>query len=650
MLQFSRTASVPITARAEYWLSLWDEKLRFFRWHPRGLEYFDTSLATEILVDELELRKLRSYGIRELLRDRLQDFAKRHPSIRNTGLAGRFRELANALSRGASLELACRAREASSEVTADAFSERLLSDLATILDNDHVLKKRDVIDLECITTDILVRLLRRGFGLRRLVRLPERLFSSYVERDDGSLIVHFPLRAISAEPVVNSAGYIGVSDAARGKEILGTVSQADRIKAIMYFLRVEPSHKTYIFGVDGIRGKEAFTVGDVRFYSPVADPVLTGGSSPDDELINRRPERNPLNAITTVAVVDEMEGEAIARVKVEQALDIIRSQAASSVPLTVRLHRRILTNPDFGIHAYHESASDDDPDWTLSANKFAAEIQSGSSTSHELFAKLRSDSPAPPLVRQLIVACHWYRKAHDSPRLADRLLFYWVTLEKLFARSVSSDPIVAGTDSTHAAITAVVPTIICYVHAESLPELVHAYVANLWISGTMRSGIFPFLEGPEAARFVGHDVVVTWRSFSEWLTALANDTPESRLREYVLSMATVIADATAAETYLRDVGRTTVAEIKMIYWLRNRLVHDAEFEHPVLEYYTYALAAICALMLRLVLDPTDWDGMASPLEILMAKHLKGTNLLGELNGRFSNLLTAFASSAVVAKA
>jgi hypothetical protein len=641
MLSIIPLSGIPINERTTYWLDLCDEKLRFRNVDPRGLDYRqDVVLALEILIEEAGERGLRSYGMREILKRWLHTLTKTHPIIRGTTAALALRDIANDLNGNPSLVLLAKARDAINEVTSNVFVANLFERLYAMLDREEPFSEADLADLNVLTADIVSRFLRAGYGVRGIFQLLINVFSSF-QLTNGIANTRFPFGylKIDASQFADANGEVdGAKLQSEVTRRLEGLSIRDRIDALHYYLTIPPENKQYIFGIEGLHGTSEFRIGKVRFYSPVTSPIIAQDAH-KMELIKQDPDRFPINATVTVKSVDEEQGRAQARSEVESALDYVRSVKSSPVPLSIRSDRQIIVNPRFGLFGYVESRRDA-PEViglaTIDTGTVSQNITSG-----PLADALSASQNHLEMTHQLELAMRWYRKGQDAMRPEDRFLFHWLCLEKLFSRSPGSLEALGNVQKVHERIAHMFPYVLLTIYAGTLSRNVLSYMWTLSIGAIYTGAPLRLTSDNVLSFFTDDGKSLTEEQLLAKLSSMAAQIPSKCWSDAVNRIAVCFQDSQVAYAYLSHLLDEWEEEIRIIYWLRNRLVHGANFEFSTLDYFEHLLNTAAFTLLRLVLNPKNRPSDAQrPLDTLVATYVNGRRMMNDLAQGVSSLPNA----------
>jgi hypothetical protein len=626
-LDFHAIAQIPTNARTTYWLDIWDEQLRLYLYHPQGFQFWDIRVTLDILIADSARRHYQSEGIRKVLIDGLQLAMTCHPilkkGIRRNSLAllkTDFEKRENVLARRRAMLIA-------SDIDSESYSSALTNELVTILVKDAPLSSQGEKDLSILTSDIIARLFRVGFSQQAIFDIPRRIFSTIMGEGE-SATTNFPKQYLQFPHVTGDMRtWIPLTPIERAA--LALLNLSDRVAVLARYMHATPRTITCIFGIEGLYGRKQASIGPVTFYCPVVERFLPGGS--DTEIMGQDPNLNPINAKVDILALDEMAARDKAHALVEHALNIMNLGARRPVPMTIRNIRAISKDPmGLGLYSYTERVAQTADTLDVRSNPILS-LHSSVDSMHVPEELISGDFPSQGLVHEISTSLHWLRRAEEATRPEDSLLFHWLAFEKLFDDQRLGEPVLASTRGVFETIEVLYPVLDAYIYAHQCNQMIANYIHAFWDGGMSRN--FPPRFGPNALHLLLNDLrSQTPEEIVAQLRGIDMQANEGRFATQVRKQLSIIDDAKESRKFLNEMQERSAREIRIIYWLRNRLVHGGDFRFPALPYYTSVLAAATRWLLTIVADTRNWHGQPQhPIDILTLIYIEARSMLCDLS-------------------
>lgn len=636
MIGLQQIAQTQLNGRTEYWIDMFDERIRLYLWHPLGFEFWDLRVALDILIEDSAKNYPQSNRIKKAVSESISSTINRHPLYKFGNRRSELFLLRGELERNEAPLAHDRARNILRDIDSEGYSDELIQAISNTIENNEALTERIKSDLLELATDSVGRLFRAGFGRYSIADAIRRIFCVVIGNAPGQT-THFPRRYVTDD---NKIGTRSSWEALTEEEVasLGNLSLRDRIGALKHFMHPVPKQITCIFGIDGLSGYVTTKLGPVSFYSPALERRLSGNS--DAELMGKSPELKPVNASITVSAVDDDDAKEQAHALVNQILDLANIGTVPNAAMKISKTRVFLVDPtSLALYGYSEviiPKADNLHFTTKSIEAIVSQVEDLHAP-----ADLLSGKHTSGMAHEIATSLHWLRRADEASTPEDRLLFYWIAFEKLFfdpRRSVAGE---ANGERTFDSIDKMYPIIDSFLLANMFDDLIAGYVRSFWDSG-MTVGWAPRFDQHGFATLIGSED----RSSSKVTVKKVRDAfstiKPSRFRDNLSVLFELIDDGAAASKELSHAIHRSKREVHIIYWLRNRLVHGGEFAFPAIRYYTAVLELATRRLLRIISDTRNWGDTAEhPVDVLRSLYLRGTSLvrgLADGNGTVAQIL------------
>jgi hypothetical protein len=430
------------------------------------------------------------------------------------------------------------------------YSNKLVRSLGDLLHPETPFTQHQLSDLFELTKDAIARLLRLGFSQRSVMEIPTRLFSKATEVE-GQALTMFPKHYLRTEGGVGDRRiWIPMSPAERAA--LDALTQQQRIAVLADYMHADPTIYKCIFSVDGLSGGTSETIGGIVLYSPATESRLPSGPQ-EPELFGQDPAVNPVNAYVEIAALDVEQAQEKGSAAVEAALDAINLATPPPPTPTIRPGRWIFIDPNspayFGF-TEPPAPSPSNLHYTTKSTSAIAARFAGLQAPPELGS---GSIPEHGLVHEITTSLRWLRRAEESTRPEDRLLFNWVAFEKLFVRHRNEND---DSHSVYETIIDLYPLIDMYAYALQLADWPAIYADSMW-SGAMARGHTLRLPAELIQLIYRIDDPVSAAGFLENLRPTLGLVENQRFREHLNEYIAWIDDPKAAHAILESLLNRT---------------------------------------------------------------------------------------------
>ncbi|MEY2490146.1 MAG: hypothetical protein QOC70_2088 [Verrucomicrobiota bacterium] len=332
---------------------------------------------------------------------------------------------------------------------------------------------------------------------------------------------------------------------------------------------------------------------------------------------------SPVNVAVALPFRDSVAASEQAADMAEELFDWMQPHWTSSKPVEIDRRNYIVTDDQkriiaeqHGASRYNEFFISQD---ALDVDAFFQSLPPGLADS--VVKRIGESSTAQPLANKLPVCLHWYRKAVETVKLEEKLLYYWVVLERAFAFSRHDQDkkwSLAG-----AADSGPFRVIIEYVPVHEAMTFMYDFAWQLYwylqrlfnsqylsaVSGQMAPYVSVSPELMKACAFDGSSRTITLDQFLPNLDKIAMELSDRVVKEKVEEVARFYRDPLVAKTNICKKFEVTRDEIVLIYRLRNSIVHQGHFDRKLLEPFAARAGQLAGNVIRVLLTRfvTDRD-------------------------------------------
>jgi hypothetical protein len=630
-----------INEKIEYWIDVWNELIAHFTKTHYGLELANPHVALMILIDEIEHNELRSKETRQYLLETIGGFYKNDPVVRRH-LSAEFSLLLQGFSNQPHFYLLQSAKAVLSFFREGKYFHETYSLLRKII-SDANWKPDDESQIETLASSLIVELLLRGYNLKTIQEMPRRLFCDTSEKSN-----RFPTD-------VNWNDYVDLTDEQKKEfevkraDEINDMNLEKRLSAFLKFFSRKAHEHIFIYEVEGLKGETEIQIGPVTFYSPLVRQFIKEDADAkineihkETECFRRDKKESFANAAIRVSCIDSENGQLQAVEIADKALDLVRSRYNIECRLKVVRDEYIHLSKAGNFRGGGSSASDS-PVIKLHHSldlKIIADDKENLNdfleTAHYLFFDKSSQSP----LEQKISDClHWLRKGQEADRLEDRLLHYWIVMEKIFTFPSSSTPLIKGNDKLEtklvlisellSATTAfgfiyqVGRTLYYYlvsIYGNSLRAIMNRNKKQLPKEIAEKCGLSP--------GFIGQ---ISLSQIRENLDELAQAVNERLVKNRIFSVKRFYGDGNFAKDEIRRIIARTKDDVFLIYRYRNSIVHNAHYDPNLLLPFVEKAATLAQTALNILTYERAKNPSATVEEIFVSKHFEVQRILERLD-------------------
>ena len=418
---------------------------------------------------------------------------------------------------------------------------------------------------------------------------------------------------------------------------MDSLTTRDRLRRLKYYFDVAPQKHIFIYQIRGLKGHTEITVGDVTFYWPKFRQYVSNKSETllEDETFGADDEFVFMNAAVEISYLDTAVGERVAREKIEEALDVLGCYLNSEITPEVNINHSIRVDDRGRIMGSHMIVSDN-TEWKrwiggLTLDKDFFDQVFNENLRGGLNEVLKKPSNQHNEVEHTIArSLHWFRKGKNAHKLEDELLNYWVTVEKLLPNQgsgVSQFVAEKHEKSTLTFAREVIATneALSYVYGCGW-DLFHV-VRNLVRSrAPSPEGFGPKLRLPdnliEASGLTPTDNTFRLEPFIKSLDEIVKYSSKRLLTEKINKVINFYSSPEIMVSSLDNVFRQVQDDVTLLYWYRNKIIHDAHFDYTILPFYIPRARSYSGLLLKTVIRSFCEDKRNTVDEILLLQFLK----------------------------
>jgi hypothetical protein len=333
----------------------------------------------------------------------------------------------------------------------------------------------------------------------------------------------------------------------------------------------------------------------------------------DGELFGRTADLSPVNIAVNRPFRDAKAAAVEAGEIAEELFDWMQPHWTPEYPVEIDKAHYIVADSRGWIVYQHSGATFKHPgivaNSALDVSNFFEALKELVAETLKSIENTRADYP---LASKLPVCLRWYRKAVESSNLEDRLLNYWIVLERAFGSSRHDRD--AKWSIGNADQTGKFATIVAYVPVQDALHFMYDFgwqlhhyldrLSNRFYTSAATNTMVPYIslsaELQRQCRFDRTARSITLDDFLPHLDRIASELTDRVVKEKVEEAALFYRDPHIAKEAICKRFESTRDEIVLIYRLRNSIVHQGHFDRKLLEPFAARAGELARLVLGLL--------------------------------------------------
>lgn len=539
---------------------------------------FNARVVIRELLDEIEFNDLKNRENKDFFQSLINDYVKSDRAVRRRlrpSLIDIAQEIQHYKRRPLYLRQLCRRALVMCD-TLQFFDDNVEEVVEIVRDGkltDDV--KRDI---SVIANNLIVELIAIGYTEADLSEIMNSCFS-IVQRDEHGVRWGVP----------HDVKYPSPADAesldqyeAKLKEIESSLGEEGRIRKIGWFARKKMEEYSYIFRCYGMRSKSGngFEVGGVSFYS--TRKKRYSAQNEESGLVDEAfgdPDGEILNAHVTVCAISSKSAEILARTEVEEAISVATLVAGGRNRVSLSGSHICLQAGRVSGASYHAFDAPGS-NWLddMQIDRLGIDMSIGV----EGMVGLKNVAERVGWIKRLNEAIFWIRRARESGTFAERFLDFWIAIETLCAKSSGSvnnwfETKEGEVENAITIIREVCSRMQAVARMRGDCHSLYRRVKNSW-------GFNNPKEISELANLrVNARGPVSIIPFLQNLKGIEPYVQDDVLKDEIIRVEKYLASGLAVKEALEDYQRTASNEILYLYRMRNKIAHDGDTRHHMLE-------------------------------------------------------------------
>ena len=445
-------------------------------------------------------------------------------------------------------------------------------------------------ELKMLTEAIIFEFIFQGFSIAYIKKLIENIFSLYSFTPDGNIYTHYPHKTINTDEINGSYQE-------KLKEELDNLTIENRFDRFIEILQESPKDYYFVFYVKGLHLLHKIEFSDVIFYNPLNEPQINNQWR-THEIFGKHGYEHGANAMTLVHCKEVNYGMKIALQKISEVCDFLRLTSDVQADFEVVHTEYIAFNSDK--NNYISSVKCD--------NDFMFDYAVDSKKQDflklaELYITIFNDNQISEKDKHTLKdTLRFYRKAFEANDYEEKLLNYWICLERIFTSLNIS--LTQHNETKFNKINQFVQTILlhrfiyqngwrCFNMVNKLLLTKHGH------RGKMQSELNLSNEIQEKSglgeRKAG--TTIKLKDFISSISDIKNNCDNFVLIDILEELNSFYTNHQTAENIVKKKKHELRNELLMLYRQRNQIVHNASYDKNLMEFYIAQIKSITTIVL-----------------------------------------------------
>ncbi len=499
----------------------------------------------------------------------------------------------------------------------------ILNALAEELTNSSTLEV-SIASIKLFSRLIYVEFILKGYSFSRISAFLDDIFDDLFQYDADKYRTKFPHNL-----KLSDFGDVRDKYNTALQDLMNKISDKERILSLNEYHILKPVERIVIFPIKGLRGSSDFQIGDVNFYSPFKKKLLNESYPAEkgglyDETFNQEEENHYLNAAIKIDHIFDTEvAKKQAIEKTERAFDVISIFRGTKQPFVVDYEQYIFITLDGQPGGSGSSQRNSEKMvWfdSLELSKKDMKIMEKSENMAEFSEHARLDPKFYSETHEVIFqALRWHRKAIESKRPEDKLLNYWIAIEKV----VSGQEKVlleenARSNKFESALKLTIPTILNYYVFGVAWELRFQLGPEVW------NGRIDLPKKLVKDSHLEHRAYKTINvmNFIDQLGNIEKNINDAYFKEKTRFVYEFYYSKETGSKFIEKEHRRITDDLTLIYRMRNRIVHNAHYEIHSLNFLAERAADICQKVLLAIIRKNLTNPQTSFQSLLLGEIAK----------------------------
>jgi hypothetical protein len=586
-----------IEIKIKFWNELWEDLINNFLKKSYGLTLYSPNILIEDIIVEIEENQFRNKENRNYFYTKISEFLDNDVVIQKE-LKSEFSLLRKEFKFDKTNYVLSLSKKINKSFKKGIYFRKTLALTEKILLEDTELDIQFVNQINYYSQGLIVELIRKSYDLEDIKKFIKNIFDKY-SYQGNSLITDFP-HCVDYSKFKSKEGKIDFKKAEeKVKNTLDALTLSDRIKKLSYYYDKKTEKAKYIFFIKGIKGEIEKTIFDVTFYSINKKRYIEDYRMIDSEDLQRHLNKEKyIQAAVEIDYLLSKSSLKFAKSKIENALDILACYFRFKTEVSLNESNYVVVDNEGRMLSSTFGRGKDDQFLNYHDSLNLNEIDSHIDDLEEYSFLWKSKNNLEP-VSKIKNALHWFRKAEQSTKEADKMLNYWIAIENLFnsKEDIKKDIFNDSNKSKFNLIQEIISD-------EQIFKFIYEYGWELYYYFRSKTDkIFGKSEIPESLIQLGQlnpkiGTRIYLEKFIKVLPELRNYEKNLFILDKIDSVINFYSDSAFTKKEILNHIDQVKNDVLMIYRFRNLIVHNAHFDNTLLPYFVWKARSYCGDILR----------------------------------------------------
>lgn len=483
------------------------------------------------------------------------------------------------------------------------FYNACVDNLSKILFNDRESQvEKEKNSIKQLVDFLISELAEEGFSTKFIKKVPYMIDSGYKDFKQY-VICEFPHGVTPLEREYTPEDLKKYNQEV--KRVIDNLTPQDRIMALKKVISEKPTGYTYVFQIKDLTGESEISFGNVSFYNPNIKTLSAVQDNLNDETFGEK-EHFFKNAAVFMETKDVNSGLTKARKLISQALDAVGFAFETRTPFQISNSYIVIDkNGNPAANGYGGFSSDAETYYT----SLSIEQEQLSDRQFKLIKDyyktvLYHEKLTNDIDRRIKESLHWNRKANDTKSNADKLLWYWISIENLLWKDIfDSDNFILNSKEKEKPIhlaTEILPKIRArnniYRKGWLIRVSLQKYIAKNKDKIQLSKNIV------EKLRLDNSAGAILFSDLLQHIEEIKNALDESILKDHIRQVIDIFNSSDATKAEIEKDREMYREELLMLYRMRNKIVHNANYNSSLLPLYSESCKAFSYTLLSTIME------------------------------------------------
>ena len=442
-------------------------------------------------------------------------------------------------------------------------------------------------NIKSLTETIIFQFIFEQYSIKTIKKLINDIFSSYSldERENGKIILHTNYPLVTRFENEDYEEYVK-----KASDEMNNLTLEKRFDRLYELLIKDTQIYYFIFYIKGISFENKVDFADVTFYNPKITPVLNPSNQFGNDIFDDEDYEIGMNVIVLQNGKDVISAKSDALKKINKICDFILlySNLKNKICINEACYRVLDENKKLC-------------SWTTGLSKdvlLKHNVIINEDTEKHIFDKFKKINNSTDLLEHdkniLWDSLHFFRKAKESDSQEEKLLNYWIALERLF---LDFDTFESKFDRICNFVQSILLERFIFQNGWNCYNIIDNLLRTPTIQISkelqIKANIGPSLNYPTTIKL--QDFIDSIPEIIEYSRNLVANDIMQNVQKFYYNHKFASKEILDKKEEIRNV-------LLMIYRQRNQIVHNAKYDNTLIEYNIAQVQSITTIVLSVLVN------------------------------------------------